>query len=104
MSGRSLLHMAPHSFDASLFEIWAALLNGGCSAIAPENLSFPGELGEVLRKHQCLDSLAHRIAVPSDRRSRPAGVGERTTIADQAEKHSPSRTSAVLCNISKARA
>ena len=47
-----ILHMAPHSFDASLFEIWGALLNGGCSAIAPENLSLPGELGEVLRKHQ----------------------------------------------------
>ncbi|MEU7150150.1 amino acid adenylation domain-containing protein [Streptomyces sp. NPDC045456] len=34
-SGRVLFH-APHAFDASTFELWVPLLNGGCVVVAPE--------------------------------------------------------------------
>ncbi|MFI0264131.1 amino acid adenylation domain-containing protein [Streptomyces sp. NPDC017056] len=33
-SGRVLFH-APHAFDASTFELWVPLLNGGCVVVAP---------------------------------------------------------------------
>jgi aspartate racemase len=42
---------APVSFDASTFEIWAALLNGAKLVICPEqNLSL-AELGQILKQH-----------------------------------------------------
>src|SRR5205085_5080344 len=45
------LLLAPVSFDASTFEIWAALLNGAKLAICPQqNPSLP-ELAEVLKQH-----------------------------------------------------
>ncbi|WP_125530603.1 non-ribosomal peptide synthetase [Streptomyces sp. WAC 06725] len=34
-TGRVLFH-APHAFDASTFELWVPLLNGGCVVVAPE--------------------------------------------------------------------
>ncbi|MEU3543795.1 non-ribosomal peptide synthetase [Streptomyces paromomycinus] len=34
-AGRVLFH-APHAFDASTFELWVPLLNGGCVVVAPE--------------------------------------------------------------------
>ncbi|MFH8349192.1 amino acid adenylation domain-containing protein, partial [Streptomyces sp. NPDC018045] len=40
-SGRVLFH-APHAFDASVFELWVPLLNGGCVVVAPEALDLDG--------------------------------------------------------------
>ncbi|WP_234440894.1 condensation domain-containing protein [Streptomyces rimosus] len=34
-TGRVLFH-APHAFDASTFELWVPLLNGGCVVVAPD--------------------------------------------------------------------
>ncbi|WP_338932417.1 amino acid adenylation domain-containing protein [Streptomyces netropsis] len=45
-----LLH-SPLSFDASVFEIFSALLNGGELVIAPPGRLSPAETGEVLRRH-----------------------------------------------------
>src|SRR5271166_5486518 len=47
-SGEVLLQFAPLAFDASTFEIWGALLNGGRLAIAPPGRLSLEELGEVV--------------------------------------------------------
>ncbi|WP_078897486.1 non-ribosomal peptide synthetase [Streptomyces rimosus] len=37
-TGRMLFH-APHTFDASLLELWVPLLNGGCVVVAPAGVA-----------------------------------------------------------------
>ncbi len=46
--GEVLLGLAPPAFDASTFEIWGALLNGGRLALAPAGPLSLGELHEVI--------------------------------------------------------
>jgi amino acid adenylation domain-containing protein/non-ribosomal peptide synthase protein (TIGR01720 family) len=46
-------HVASISFDASTFEIWAALLNGGRLAVAPPGVPSVSELGAFLRETRC---------------------------------------------------
>ena len=45
------LQFAPVSFDASTFEIWGPLLNGGRLVLAPPGGLGLDELGEVIRRH-----------------------------------------------------
>jgi amino acid adenylation domain-containing protein len=48
----TLLGFAPSAFDASTFEIWGALLNGGRLALAPPGALTLGELqGVIVREH-----------------------------------------------------
>ena len=47
----TLLHMAPLSFDASTFEIWGALLNGGRLVIMPPGPCSLAEIGEAIRRN-----------------------------------------------------
>jgi amino acid adenylation domain-containing protein len=50
-ASRVILQLAPISFDASTFEIWAALLHGARCVLHPgEGMPSPKELGEVLRR------------------------------------------------------
>ncbi|HEX6185059.1 MAG TPA: amino acid adenylation domain-containing protein, partial [Pyrinomonadaceae bacterium] len=44
----TILQFAPASFDASTFEIWGALLNGGRLAVMPAGATSLSELGEAL--------------------------------------------------------
>lgn len=44
-----ILQMAPIAFDASHFEIWAALLNGATVHVAPAGPLDPDEISEVVR-------------------------------------------------------
>ncbi|MBZ5494708.1 MAG: amino acid adenylation domain-containing protein, partial [Acidobacteriia bacterium] len=53
---RTLLQFAPLSFDASTFEIWGSLLNGGKLVLFPGKLSALEDLGRVLRT-QGVDTL-----------------------------------------------
>jgi aspartate racemase len=46
------LQLAPLSFDASTFEIWGALLNGGRLAVAPPGLASVDDLGTMLARHR----------------------------------------------------
>ena len=47
---RTLLLLAPISFDISMFEIWGALLNGGTLVVPPwEQLSEIARLGDILK-------------------------------------------------------
>jgi amino acid adenylation domain-containing protein len=45
------LQLAPLSFDASTFEIWGALLNGGKLVIAPAGRVTPEDIGTILHEH-----------------------------------------------------
>jgi len=47
----TLLFAAPLAFDASTFEIWGALLNGGRVAIHPEAVPTARGLAESIRRH-----------------------------------------------------
>jgi amino acid adenylation domain-containing protein len=49
--GEVLLNAAPLTFDAATFEIWGALLHGGCCAIFPEGPFSPRNFGAALREH-----------------------------------------------------
>ncbi len=46
-----LLHLAPATFDASVFELWGALLNGGRCALAPPGPISGAELAELVARH-----------------------------------------------------
>lgn len=54
--GRRILQMAPISFDASTFEIWGALLHGGCCVLFPDRTPSIERLGRVL-DDQKIDTL-----------------------------------------------
>src|SRR6267143_1035986 len=47
-----LLQISPLSFDASTFEIWGALLRGGCCVLFPGRVPSARALGDVLAKHR----------------------------------------------------
>jgi amino acid adenylation domain-containing protein/non-ribosomal peptide synthase protein (TIGR01720 family) len=48
----AILQYAPLSFDASTFEIWGALLNGGRLVIAPPGPKSLAELAAIVNRHQ----------------------------------------------------
>lgn len=50
-SEETLLHMSPLSFDASTFELWGALLNGGRVVLLPPGQPSLAEIGAVIRHH-----------------------------------------------------
>lgn len=47
----TMLQLAPLGFDASTFEIWGALLNGGCLAILESERPSIGEIGRAICTH-----------------------------------------------------
>jgi aspartate racemase len=47
-----ILQLAPLSFDASTFEIWGALLNGGRVAVPPPGVVSVDELGTLLERYR----------------------------------------------------
>ena len=47
----TLLALAPAAFDASTFEIWGALLNGGRLVLAPPGILAPSEIAELVTRH-----------------------------------------------------
>lgn len=51
-SGEVMLQFAPISFDASTFEVWGSLLNGGTLAIMPPGLPSVQELGEYMQTNK----------------------------------------------------
>jgi amino acid adenylation domain-containing protein len=51
LAGETFLQLAPLSFDASTFEIWAALLNGGCLAILPGIHPSLDEIAAAIARH-----------------------------------------------------
>jgi amino acid adenylation domain-containing protein len=48
--GRKILQFSPISFDASTFEIWGALLNGGTLVLHPPGMPSLAELGAFIRR------------------------------------------------------
>jgi amino acid adenylation domain-containing protein len=48
----TFLHFAPPAFDASTFEIWGALLNGGRLVLMPAESSSLEDLGRAIRKYR----------------------------------------------------
>ena len=49
-SSETFLQLAPLSFDASTFEIWGALLNGGRLVIGPAERVTPEEIGRIIQE------------------------------------------------------
>ncbi|HEX7331915.1 MAG TPA: amino acid adenylation domain-containing protein [Pyrinomonadaceae bacterium] len=47
-----LLHLSPLAFDASTFEIWGALLHGGCCVLGGEGVTAGSELEKVIAEQQ----------------------------------------------------
>ena len=47
----TLLHLSPLSFDASTFEIWGALLNGGRVVLLPPGPPTLAEIGAAIHRH-----------------------------------------------------
>lgn len=47
-----ILHLAPLSFDASTFEIWGALLNGGTLAVMPTPHPSLGDIAEAIAAYR----------------------------------------------------
>ena len=54
-----VLHMAPTSFDASTFEVWFPLLNGGTCVVVPEGVTSALNLQLHIREH----GTSHRTGV-----------------------------------------
>jgi amino acid adenylation domain-containing protein len=50
-SGSCLLQLAPLSFDASTFEIWGALLHGGCCVLSSERVPTSQNLAEMIKAY-----------------------------------------------------
>lgn len=50
--GQVFLFHSPPTFDASTFEIWGALLNGGELAIAPPGIVSVGEIGRLVLRYR----------------------------------------------------
>jgi surfactin family lipopeptide synthetase C len=50
-AAETFLQLAPLSFDASTFEIWGALLNGGRLVLFPPETPSLAELGEAIQRH-----------------------------------------------------
>lgn len=46
------LHMAPPAFDASTFEIWGPLLNGGCAVLYSGRRAALAEIGQAIQRHR----------------------------------------------------
>lgn len=46
-----LLQLAPLSFDLAAFEIWGALLNGGCLVLLPPGPPALAQIGDAIRMH-----------------------------------------------------
>jgi len=47
----TFLLMAPLSFDASTFELWAALLNGAACIVHPADVPSTDRLADLIRRH-----------------------------------------------------
>src|SRR5579883_621816 len=50
-SQETLLQVSPLAFDASTFEIWGALLNGGQLVLMPPGPPGPAEIGNAIRRY-----------------------------------------------------
>ena len=46
-----ILQLGPLGFDASTFEVWAALLHGGCCVLYPERVPSAERLGQIVERH-----------------------------------------------------
>ncbi|MFC1712466.1 amino acid adenylation domain-containing protein [Candidatus Poribacteria bacterium] len=55
-SSRSILHMAPISFDASTFEMWGALLHGARCVLFRDRIPTAEALGDAIQKYE-IDTL-----------------------------------------------
>lgn len=49
LSGRRMLHAAPLAFDASIFELWAALIRGSCVVMPPIAMQSIRDLANIVK-------------------------------------------------------
>jgi len=50
-ASQKILQLAPLSFDASTFELWGALLHGGCCVLFPGDMPTSEVIGNMIRTH-----------------------------------------------------
>ncbi|MEU9125519.1 amino acid adenylation domain-containing protein [Streptomyces sp. NPDC048506] len=83
--GDRVLFHAPHAFDASTYEIWVTLLNGGCVVVAPPGGVDAAALTRLIRRHGVTHvhlTAGHFRAVAEDRAGCLAPVREVLTGGD----------------------
>lgn len=49
---RTILHMAPISFDAATFEVWGSLLHGARCVLMPQRIPTPSQIGKTIHTYK----------------------------------------------------
>ncbi|MFF3265020.1 amino acid adenylation domain-containing protein [Streptomyces sp. NPDC002932] len=83
-----LLHSA-YVFDASTFEIWAPLLNGGRIVVAPEGTLEPGVLRDLVTRHGLTSAFLTTALFNTLAETDPGALGLLRTVATGGEAAAP---------------
>jgi amino acid adenylation domain-containing protein len=83
-----VLVMAPISFDASTYELWGPLLNGGCCVLYPERVPNADLLAELVERHAVTDVFLTTALFNAMVETRPEALRSLETVLTGGEAHS----------------
>lgn len=82
------LAMAPISFDASTYELWGPLLNGGRCVLYPERIPNALQVGELIREQQITDIFLTTALFNTFLDTEPKALKPLNTLMTGGEAHS----------------